>query len=211
MRFIYILQNYTGSVTRFNSLPSDVDIRFFYLHENMKHNYHIQKNNLDIDYWETETALNQILMGEDCAPFLFNSLTSPKYKEPLELGLELMKNKEKLIGKPLIDGSIKYAERKLSLANGEYPLPEGKTVTPYKQIYYACSDLMELYHNLTNDLSYPLNLDNNILDIKENKITHKESIEILDEIKLKLISLGINNKPDFKWKDKFIKKCYKNI
>jgi hypothetical protein len=65
---------------------------------------------LDIDYWETETALNQILKGEDCAPFLFNSLTTPKYSDPSELGIELMENKERLIGRPLIDGTIKYME-----------------------------------------------------------------------------------------------------
>lgn len=214
MRFIHIIQNYVGSTTRFESSPSDIDIRFFYLHKITKSSFHINKKSLDsdkmldIDYWETETALNQILKGEDCAPFLFNSLTTPKYSDPSELGIELMENKERLIGRPLIDGTIKYMERKLSLANGTYPLPKNKTATSYKQVYYACSDLMELYYNLSNNLSYPLKLDKNILDIKENKITHKESLEILDDIKLKVLSLGINNNPDLQWGKEFIKKCY---
>lgn len=214
MRFIYILQNYVGSTTRFESNPSDIDIRFFYLHKTTKNTFHIPKKSfnsdkiLDIDYWETESALNQILNGEDCSPFLFNSLTSPKYLDPSELGIELIENRERLIGRPLIDGTIKYMERKLSLANGEYPLPPNKTATTYKQVYYACSDLMELYYNLTNNLSYPVKIGKNILDIKENKITHNESIEILDDIKLKVLSLGIKNKPDFEWSKNFIKKCY---
>lgn len=214
MRFIHILQNYVGSTTRFESSPNDIDIRFFYLHKTTKSTFHVSKKSLDsdkmldIDYWETELALKQILNGEDCAPFLFNSLTTPKYLDPSELGIELIENRERLIGRPLIDGTIKYVERKLSLANGEYPLPPNKTATTYKQVYYACSDLMELYYNLSNNLSYPLRLDKNILDIKENRISHKESVEILDDIKLKVLSLSINNKPDFEWSDKFVKKCY---
>lgn len=214
MRFIHILQNYVGSTTRFEFQPSDIDIRFFYLHKTTKTNFHILKKSLnsnqilDINYWETETVLNQILKGEDCSPFLYNSLTSPKYLDPSELGIELMENRERLIGRPLIDGTIKYMERKLSLSNGTYPLPENKTATTYKQVYYACSDLMELYYNLSNNLSYPLKLDKNILDIKENKITYKESLEILEDIKLKVLSLGINTNPDLEWGKKFIKKCY---
>jgi len=214
MNFIHILQNYVGSVTRFESTPSDVDVRFFFLHEKVKNSFHIQKKGIepgkiyDIDYWETELALNQILNGEDCAPFLFNTLTTPIYITPTELGIELIENRERFIGRPLIDGTLKYLDRKLSLSNGEFPLPNNKTATTYKQVYYACSDLMELYYNLNNDLSYPLKIDKNILDIKENKITHNESIEILEDIKLKVLSLGINNKPDFEWSNKFVKKCY---
>lgn len=215
MRFFHILQNYVGSTTRFESTPSDIDVRFFYLHKTTKNTFHISKKSsdsdkmLDIDYWETELALNQILNGEDCAPFLFNTLTSPIFNTPTELGEELINNRERLIGRPLIDGTIKYLDRKLALANGKYPLPPNKTATTYKQVYYACSDLMELYYNLTNNLSYPLKLDKNILDIKENKINHKESIEILDDIKLKILSLNINNTPDSKWCGEFIQKCYK--
>jgi hypothetical protein len=215
MRFVHILQNYVGSATRFDSNPGDIDIRLFYLHPLTKNSFHIKnrdKNSnkiLDIDYWETELALNEILKGGDCAPFLFNTITSPKYIDPLDIGIELIENKNRLIGKPLIDGTLKYVERKLLLANGEFPLPQNKTATTYKQVYYACSDLMELYYNLTNNLSYPLKLDKNILDIKENKINHKESIEILDDIKLKILSLNINNNPDSKWCGEFIQKCYK--
>ena len=174
MRFVHILQNYVGSVTRFESTPSDIDVRFFFLHENIKNSFHIQKKDIepgkiyDIDYWETELALNQILNGGDCAPFLFNTLTSPTYTTPTEFGAELIKNKERFIGRPLIEGTLKYLERKLSLANGEFPLPENKTATTYKQVYYACSDLMELYYNLTNNLSYPVKIGKNKL--YENKL-----------------------------------------
>ena len=42
----------------------------------------------------------------------------------------------------------------------------------------------------------------------KNKITYKESLEILEDIKLKVLSLGINNNPDLEWGKKFIKKCY---
>ena len=214
MRLIYILQNYTGSITKYESTPSDIDVRVFFLNNNVKINYHIKKYNeklkkdLDIDYWEISTALKQILNGDDCSPFLYNSINSPKYNESSELGLELIENRGRLIGLPLINGAIKYSERKLSLANGEFPLPDNKTATPHKQIYYACSDLMELYYGLTNNLQYPLKMDKNILDIKENNISHKDSIEILNDIKLKLLGLGINNKPDLEWGDNFIKKCY---
>jgi hypothetical protein len=214
MRFIHILQNYTGSITRFDSSPNDIDIRFFYLHKKIKNSFHVRKKNtdsemmLDIDYWETEEALNQILEGEDCAPFLFNTLSCPEYIKPLNFGLNLIENRKRLIGKPLIDGAIKYADRKLSLANGSFPLPNNKTATKYKQMYYACSDLMELYYNLTNDLSYPLKFNNDILEIKQNKITYNESLEILSEIKLKLLDLKIKNKPDFDWSNRFVKDCY---
>jgi predicted nucleotidyltransferase len=215
MRFIHILQNYVGSVTRFESTPSDIDVRFFFLSNKAKLNFHIRKyseefkKELDIDYWEISKVMNQILNGDDCSPFLFNTINSPKYVEPSELGLELIENRERLIGRPLIDGAIKYSERKLSLANGEFPLPENKTTVPHKQLYYACSDLMELYYSLSNDLVYPIKIEKNILDIKENKISHKGSIEILDDVKLKLLSLGINNKPDLEWGNKFIEDCYK--
>lgn len=215
MRFVHILQNYVGSFTRFESNPTDIDIRFFYLHNVTKNSFHIKKKSidsdkiLDIDYWEIETVLNEILNGGDCAPFLFNTITSPKYSDPLEIGNELIENRQRLIGKELIDGSLKYIDRKLLLANGEFPLPNNKTATPHKQIYYACSDLIELYLNLTNEIHYPIKLEKNILDIKNGIISHNDSIEILYDIRSKVVGLNINNKPDLKWGNEFIQNCYK--
>jgi predicted nucleotidyltransferase len=214
MKFEYIIQNYVGSTTRFQSSVNDIDVRFFFINDKAKFNFHTKKYNdelkktIDTDRWEISVVLNQILNGEDCAPFLFNTITSPIYKSPTELGLELIKNKDRLIGKPLIDGAIKYSQRKVSLANGTYPLPENKSSTSHKQVYYACSDLMELYHGLNNDLTYPLKLEKNIFDIKENNISYNESIEILEDIKLRLLSLSINDTPDIKWCENFIKNCY---
>jgi predicted nucleotidyltransferase len=214
MKFEYILQNYVGSTTRFQSSVNDIDVRFFFVNNKSKFNFHTKKYNeefkkiIDTDRWEISVVLNQILNGEDCAPFLFNTITSPTYKSPTELGLELIKNKDRLIGKPLIDGAIKYSERKVSLANGTYPLPENKSSISHKQVYYACSDLIELYYGLSNNLEYPLKLGENILDIKENNITYNESIEILEDIKLRLLSLRINDTPDIKWCENFIKNCY---
>ena len=214
MRFEYIIQNYVGSVTRFQSSVNDIDVRAFFINNNAKYNFHTKKYNeelkniVDTDRWEISLVLKQILNGEDCSPFLFNTITSPIYKDATELGIELIQNKDRLIGKPLIDGAIKYSERKVALANGTYPLPENKSSTPHKQIYYACSDLIELYYGLNNDLTYPLQLEKNILDIKENNICYNESIEILEDIKLKLLSLKINNTPDIKWGEKFVKDCY---
>lgn len=216
MRFKYIIQNYVGSTTRFEASVNDIDIREFFLNSNAKLSFHVKKYNevlgkiIDTDRWEISTALKQILTGEDCAPFLFNTITSPVYKEPTELGFKLINNKHRLIGKPLIDGAIKYSERKVSLANQTYPLPLGKTSVSHKQIYYACSDLIELHYALNGDLSYPLKLDKSILEIKENKICYKDSIEILEDIKTKLVNLKINNTPDIEWGENFIKDCYKN-
>lgn len=216
MRFEYIIQSYVGSTTRLETSVNDIDTRSFFVNDKARLNFHIKKYNkelkktIDNDRWEISRVLTQILTGEDCAPFLFNTITSPVYKEPTDLGLELIDNKYKLIGKPLIDGAIKYSERKVSLANGTYLLPENKRAVSHKQIYYACSDLTELYYALNNDLAYPLKLEKSILDIKENKISYDESIEVLEDIKTKVLNLKINNAPDIKWGEKFVKDCYKN-
>lgn len=216
MRFEYIIQNYVGSITRTDLLTNDIDIRSFYLNKKAKFNFHIKKYNkelkkiVDIDKWEISLVIDQILEGKDCSPFLFNTITSTIYKSPTELGLELINNKYRLIGKPLINGALKYSERKVGLANGDYPLPENKTSLSHKQLYYACSDLTELYYGLTDNLEYPLKLNKNILDIKENKISYNDSIDILEDIKLKLLNLKINNAPDIEWGEKFIKNCYEH-
>jgi hypothetical protein len=213
MKFINLLQNFVGSINKINSSPVDIDIRVFYLNKN-KTTFHIKKIDednipLDIDYWEISLVLEQITNGNEGAPFLYNTINSPNYRIPNELGLELIENKDKLIGKPLIDGSLKFCEKKLGLALNKFELPGGKIPVPHKQIYYACSDLLELYYNLTNNITYPFDVGVDILNIKENKMSLNDSIDILNTIKDKIVSLGINYEPDIEWRNNFIDKCYK--
>jgi hypothetical protein len=216
MKFIPILENYVGSTTRFELSPNDIDIRVFYLNKNFNGNFHIPKkclktkSILDVDYWEIKQVIKQITEGLDCAPFLYNTITSPSYEKPSEIAIELIQNKEKLICKKLIDGALKYTERKIFMANGNCETPKNESETIFKHIYYACSDLTELYYNLINDLNYPLKMDNEILKIKQNHKTYKESIDILEDIKKKVVNLKINNEPDYEWINQFVKKCYIN-
>lgn len=216
MRFISILENYVGSSTRFEFSPNDIDIRIFYINNNFNGNFHIPKkclktkDILDVDYWEINQVIKQITEGLDCAPFLYNTISSPNYKNPSEYGSLLIQNKEKLIGKSLIDGTLKYVERKIFMANGNYKTPKNESKIIFKHLYYACSDLTELYYNLTNDLNYPLIINNDILKIKQNCKTYSESIDILEDIKKKVLNLRIKNEPDFVWLNLFLKNCYDN-
>jgi len=214
MRFIPILENYVGSKTRMGFSPNDIDVRIFYLNKNFEGNFHISKkcikteNILDVDYWEIKQVIKQITEGFDCAAFLYNTISSPNYNNPSEHGLVLIENKEKLIGKSLIDGTLKYVERKIFMANGNHETPKTKSEIIFKHIYYACSDLTELYYNLINDLNYPLKINDDVLKIKQNSKTYKESIDILEDIKKKIIDLKIKNNPDYAWTNQFVKNCY---
>ena len=69
--------------------------------------------------------------------------------------------------------------------------------------------MLELYYNLTNNITYPFDVGVDILNIKENKMSLNDSIDILNTIKDKIVSLGINYEPDIEWRNNFIDKCYK--
>lgn len=214
MRFIPILENYVGSSTRFEFSPNDTDIRIFYMNKNFNGNFHLfkkcikTKNMLDVDYWEINRVIEQITEGFDCSPFLYNTITSPNYNLPLEIAFDLIKNRERLASKKLIFGALKYAERKIFMSNDNNISIKKESKVNFKHLYYACSDLTELYLNLTNNLNYPIKMDNEIFKIKQNGKTYNESIEILEDIKKKLNDLKIKNEPDYEWANEFVKKCY---
>ncbi len=96
-----ILWKYVGSYANKNSNYNDIDVRTFYLTKYAKRDFHdriydkITGKLVDIDYWELELALKNIIDGKPNI-FLYNTLFCEDYKPIDFYGKKLVENHDRI-------------------------------------------------------------------------------------------------------------------
>lgn len=206
-----VLWKYVGSYSRKNIEYNDIDVRTFYLTNYAKRDFHDRiydkKTNkiIDIDYWELGLALENIINGEPSI-FLYNTLFCEDYKPIDYYGKKLIENHDKLCGKNLIDSAINYIDKKLDMVKTN--LLYSPLVSSHKTIYYACADVSELLWNLDGNYGNKMELSNDILDIKNEKMPLIDAMIFVNELKEKVSDIKIFDKPDKQWVNEYIEEVY---
>ncbi len=202
---------YVGSYTKKNIIPNDIDVRTFYLTKYAKRDFHdkiLDKSTgkvYDFDYWELSMAIKDIIDGGSNI-FLYNTLFCDDYKTIDYFGKKLVDNFHKFHGQNLIESAINYIDKKIEMVYSN--LLYSRFVTPHKTIYYACTDVTELMWNLDGNYGNKMELSNDILDIKNEKMPLVDAIVFANELRKKVSDIKIFDKPDKKWANEYIEEVY---
>ena len=203
---MFLFKSIVGSTAKLGIKTSDLDLRGFYVDSNIfnplkpvrKFEWHRREDNYDLDGVEILFAIKQIIKGCNSCPVFFNCLYSPIY-EVTDLGQELMDNRDKLISQNLISGTLKFCDRK-ARSRGSH--------SKSKYLYYACSDMLEIWDILLRRQTYPLDLPQEVIDLYLGK---SEDEQVYRNIREDFSKIKVQQKPDIKWIEDFSKKAYKCI